>query len=215
MRCPRRRFRLACVALGLVAAMAPVRAGAAGDSNEPWMTGTLYGSLAAQAGAYGDIYERTGTGAGFELELHVPDDPGPWSTFLDFEDVAFALRPTGHVIHGTADTLFGGSTGRLSLGKCGLRRYWGESRRWRFFGEGGLGSGIAKSNYTTGRDYQSPGERESFVFDAFAGLGLRRYFTKRLDGSLGLRVDGLSSIGGTSGVFASLRAGLSMKFGSM
>lgn len=210
MRCPRRRFRLACVALGLVAVMAPVRAGAAGDSNELWMIGTLYGSLAAQAGAYGDVYERTGTGGGFELEMR---DAEPWSAILEFEDVAFPLRPSGHVIQGTADTLFGGSTGSLSLGKGGLRRYWGDSRRWGFFGEGGVGSGIAKSNYTTGRDHQSPGERESFVFDGFAGLGLRRSLTRRLDGSLGLRVDGLTSIGGTSGVFASLRAGLSMKFG--
>src|SRR5262249_1176705 len=186
----------------------PVRA--EGDTIELQLIGTIHGSVALQTGAFGDIYEPRGRGAGFEFEVL---GPGSLSVFADFEDMSFTLRSAGHVFHGTADTLHGGAPGSLSLGKGGLRHYWGDPRRWRIFGEGGIGSGLVKYDYTTSLVSQSPGETESFAFDAFVGVGVRRYLTERLDGTLGLRVEGLSSIGRTSGVVTGLGAAISMKFG--
>jgi len=205
-----RRCLLLVHVLALLVSVAPAVARAQEDRAQ--LVGTLYGTWPAQFGTYGDIYERTGRGGGAEVEFQLPEG---WSSVAIFEDVSFNLGHTGHVIEGTADSLVGGVPGSLSLGRGALRHYWGRPASWRVFAEGGLGTGIAMANYTKHADRQEPGEVESLVWDAFVGLGVRRYLTKWLDGTLGLRVDGLSSIERDGGVLASLHAGISMKFGSV
>ena len=206
------RHRRCLLFLGVLALLAPI---APATARAQWegrqVTATLFGSLPVQSGPYGDIYERSGRGGGAEVEFMSPQG---WASVAIFEDMSFKLGPTGHVINGTADTLVGGVPGSLSLGRGALRYYWGRSRL-HFFGEGGLGTGIVKADYTIYSDLQDPGEYESLVFDAFAGLGVRWYVTDRLGGTLGVRIDGATSIEGDRGVLASVYAGLSLKIFSV
>jgi hypothetical protein len=138
---------------------------------------------AAQAGTFGDIYQRAGWLLGAEFE----DTEAGAVGLLGVDYYSFSIRRAGHIIRSTGDTLLGGSNGGLVLYRAGGRRYLAENGRWARFVEGAIGLGAANAPFTTTDTTFYGGSDGALVSSLFVGAGVRTNGSGLVSGFASLR----------------------------